>query len=102
MSFVDVHVQALEECGRQALRVRNMLDVQDAFVGSRTPAPKGDTKADIFGGLDGAGALAAKVDQVWESIGADLGAAQSLLKGVNEALGQVAGNIRRAENASGA
>ncbi|MEO3873644.1 hypothetical protein ABGB18_32950 [Nonomuraea sp. B12E4] len=100
MSFVDVHIQAIEECGRQALRVRNMLKVDDAFVGSRTPAPQGDTKADIFGDIEGAGDLAAKVDEVWNSVNGELGAGRSRLKNVDEALGQVAANFRRGENAS--
>ncbi|MEW9546969.1 hypothetical protein [Nonomuraea sp. NPDC050783] len=102
MSYVDVHLRALEECGRQAHRVKNMLDLGDAFVGSDVRAPQGDTKADIFGKLDGAGALAAKIDAVWKSLEEDLGEGRNRLENVERALGQVATNFRNAEKGSGA
>ncbi|WP_111179901.1 hypothetical protein [Nonomuraea aridisoli] len=100
MGFVDVHVQALEECGRQSLRVRNMLDVDDAFVGGDSSRP-GEARAAVFGDIEGAGALAAKVNAVWRSIEEDLGAGRNRLKNVHDALGEVAGNFRAAEGASG-
>lgn len=100
MSFVDVHVQALEECARQSLRVRNMLDVDDAFVGADIRRP-GEARAAVFGALDSAGSLAAKVNAVWKSIEEDLGAGRSRLKNVHDALGEVAGNFRSAEEAGG-
>jgi hypothetical protein len=102
MSFVDVHVQAIEECGRQALRVRNMLDFDDAFVGGKTPAPKGSTSGGIFGKLEGAGDLAAKIDEVWNSVKDELGEGRSRMKNVEAALGQVVTHYRDAEEASGA
>ncbi|MCK2221298.1 hypothetical protein MF672_046970 [Actinomadura sp. ATCC 31491] len=98
----DVHVQALEECGRQARRVRNMLDLDDAFVDSGVKAPQGDTKADIFGELDGAAGLAAKIDAVWKSVGDEFGEGRNRLENVERALSQVATNFRNAETGSGA
>ncbi|MGW0801886.1 hypothetical protein [Nonomuraea sp. NPDC002799] len=102
MGFVDVHVLALEECGRQAGRVRNMLSVDDAFVESDTPQPKGDAKAALFGDIAGAGDLATLVNTVWASTEEDLGAGRNRLKNVDAALGEVAANFRTAEGASGA
>lgn len=100
MALVDVHVQALEECARQSLRVRNMLDVDDAFVGGDLRRP-GEARADAFGGVDGAGALAAKVNALWKSIEDDLGAGRSRLQSVHDALGEVAGTFRSVEGANG-
>ncbi|TDD12506.1 hypothetical protein E1292_01255 [Nonomuraea deserti] len=102
MSYVDVHVQALEECARQALRVKNMLDFDDAFVNSDVTAPQGDTKSDIFGELEGAGDLAAKIDAIWESVRSELGEGRNRMTNVERALGQVASNFRGAETGSGA
>ncbi|HEX4814456.1 MAG TPA: hypothetical protein VFV66_17070 [Nonomuraea sp.] len=102
MTYVDVHVQALEECRRQVHRVRNMLDFDDAFVDSRTPPPQGDTKTDIFGELDGAAALAAKIDSVWAAARAELGEGRNRMQNVERALSQVAANFRGAERGAGA
>ncbi|MFG1941925.1 hypothetical protein [Nonomuraea sp. NPDC048826] len=100
MTFVDVHVQALEECGRQALRVKNMLDLDDAFVGTDLKAPSGDTDSTIFGTLEGAAGLAGKIDAVWASVREELGAGRNRLENVERALGEVATNFRGAEGAS--
>lgn len=102
MGFVDVHVQALEECGRQALKVKNMLDFGDAFVAPGSKAPQGDTASGIFGDLEGATDLAAKVDAVWNAVRAELGRGRSRLEDVERALDEVAANFRGAEGASGA
>jgi hypothetical protein len=102
MTYVDVHTQALEECGRQVHRVRNMLNFGDAFVGSTTPAPQGATAADLFGKLDGAAALAAKVDAVWDAVKTDLGEGRNRLQNVERALSEVASNFRGAEAGAGA
>lgn len=102
MSFVDVHVQAIEECRQEAYKVRNMLDFEDAFTGSKSKAPKGATSAEIFGSLDGAGALAKKIDEVWGSVKEEYGWGRSRMQGVEEALGKVAANFRNAAGASGA
>ncbi|MEV4168414.1 hypothetical protein [Nonomuraea sp. NPDC049709] len=102
MSYVDVHVQALEECGRQAHRVKNMLDFDDAFVNTDVTPPRGDTGTGIFGELEGATELAAKIDAVWESVRAELGEGRNRMANVERALGQVAANFRGAETGSGA
>ncbi|MGI5269178.1 hypothetical protein ACQEUU_08515 [Nonomuraea sp. CA-218870] len=97
MTLIDVHVQALEECGRQALRVRNMLDLDDAFVDAGRKAPQGDTDSGIFGELENAKKLASKVDEVWEAVRDELGAARNRLGNVERSLGDVAANFREAE-----
>lgn len=97
---LSVHVQALEECGRQVLRVKNMLDLDDAFVGTDLKAPSRDTDASIFGGLEGAEKLAGKIDAVWKSVGDELGEGRDRLVKVERALGEVAANFRGAEGAS--
>ncbi|WP_188191143.1 hypothetical protein [Nonomuraea sp. SYSU D8015] len=99
---MDVHVRAIEECGRQATRVRNMLDFNDAFVDGKATAPSGATDAGIFGKLEGAGDLATKIDEVWNSVKHELGEGRNRLKNVDTALGEVVTNYRGAEGASGA
>ncbi|MER7363340.1 hypothetical protein ACI2LC_34580 [Nonomuraea wenchangensis] len=97
MTYVDVHVQALEECGRQVRRVRNMLDFEDAFVDSSVKKPVGDTESRLFGRLAGAGALADQVDAVWKALKDELKEGRERLKTVERALGEVATNFRDAE-----
>ncbi|TMR96935.1 hypothetical protein [Nonomuraea basaltis] len=102
MGFVDVHVQAIEECRQEVLKVRNMLDFNDAFVDGKTTPPKDSTSAGIFGELEGASDLATKIDDVWGKVKTELGWAQSCMKDVEGALGTVASNFRTGERASGA
>ncbi|MGI5283941.1 hypothetical protein ACQEVF_11470 [Nonomuraea polychroma] len=102
MGYVDVHVQALEECGRQALKVKNMLDFDDAFVDSGSKAPQGETGSGIFGTIDGAEELAVKIDEVWNAVRDDLGEGRNRMENIERALGEVALNFRDAETGSGA
>ncbi|MEU4516810.1 hypothetical protein AB0G05_45620 [Nonomuraea wenchangensis] len=97
MTYVDVHVQAVEECGRQVRRVRNMLDFEDAFLDTNVKAPVGDTDARVFGRLGGAGALADQVDAVWKALKDDLKEGRDRLRTVERALGEVATKFRDAE-----
>ncbi|MEV0617189.1 hypothetical protein AB0I81_27975 [Nonomuraea sp. NPDC050404] len=101
MSFVDVHVQAIEDCRQEAYKVRNMFVLDDAFEGTKSSAPKGDVSGDIFGKIEGAGALAKKVDAVWDSVTAEFSHGHSRMKSVEEALSTVAANFRGAEKGSG-
>lgn len=100
MSFFDVHAQALEECGGQAHKVKNMLDPGDAFLGTSLKAPEEDIDSGVFGDVEGAAALAAKVDQVWASVRDELGAGRNRMEGVERALNDVATNFRGAERAA--
>ena len=100
MTFADVHVQALEECAGQVLRVKNMLDLDDAFVDAGLRAPQDDADPGIFGDLEGAEGLAGKIDAVWGSVRSELSAGRNRLGNVERALGEVAANFRGAEGAS--
>ncbi|MGW4792815.1 hypothetical protein ACWEPC_10440 [Nonomuraea sp. NPDC004297] len=102
MGFVDVHIQALEECGRQANRVKNMLDLDDAFVNTEVTPPRGDTASSVFGTVEGAEGLATKIDSVWAAVRTELSEGRNRMTNVDQALGQVADNFRDAETGSGA
>jgi hypothetical protein len=102
MGFIDVHVQAIEECREQVHTMWNRLDFGDAFVDTKVTPPKGSTDSGIFGQLAGRGDLATKIDEVWDKAKADLGWAQSCMKDVEAALGTVAANFRESAKASGA
>lgn len=99
--WVDVHYQALEECGKRARKVANMLDLDDAFEGTKSTAPTGQTSVKTFGGLKDSGGLATDVDKVWQALNEELQAGKSRLNSVEKAIDQVETNLRKASKASG-
>ncbi|MBT2224511.1 MULTISPECIES: hypothetical protein [Nonomuraea] len=99
--WVDVHYQALEECGKRARKVANMLDLDDAFEGTKSSAPTGQTSSKTFGALKDSGDLATDVDKVWRALEEELQAGKSRLNSVEKAIDQVETNLRKAAKASG-
>lgn len=100
-NYVDVHFQALEECGKRAHKVAKMLSLDDAFQNTESRAPTRPTATSIFGHLADSGALADAVDQVWDGLRTDLSDGESRLGSVEKAIDEVEKNLRAASKASG-
>ncbi|QYC38713.1 hypothetical protein Nocox_05430 [Nonomuraea coxensis DSM 45129] len=97
MSYVDVYMQALDDCGRQVRRVSKMLDFDNTFEDSEAQKPPEKMDSRLFGRLKGAGELAGQIDDVWGAFKAELAAGQDRLDRVERSLDKVVTNYREAE-----
>jgi hypothetical protein len=99
--WVDVHFQALEECGKRARKAASMFDLDDAFDGTKSTAPRESASPATFGNLKDSGGLATDVDKVWQALKDELHLGKTRLNGVEKAIDQVETNLRKAAKASG-
>ncbi|MFD1931559.1 MULTISPECIES: hypothetical protein [Nonomuraea] len=99
MAGLDVHFQALNECGRAAKNASKALVPGDMMAADKLPALPGKlTDSTAFGKLDNSHSLAADIDKIWtEVVKDDLEEARNKLGGVERALDKVETNIRAAD-----
>ncbi|MFC4120079.1 hypothetical protein [Nonomuraea zeae] len=100
--FVDVSYQAFDECRTRVRTASKEFDLGNVLKDSKSKAPAEPTSATLFGTLDGAHELAAKMDAAWTGIRVEMNSGQIKLESVERALDGVETNLRTAAAASGA
>ncbi|MGV9306424.1 MULTISPECIES: hypothetical protein [unclassified Nonomuraea] len=100
--FVDVSYKAFDECRTRINIAAKGFDLDEIFKKTKSKPPAELTDAKLFGKLDGAQELAAKMDAAWSGIRVELDSAQLKLESVERALNDVEANLRKAEKDSGA
>ncbi|MFI6180028.1 hypothetical protein ACIA8R_31115 [Nonomuraea sp. NPDC051191] len=99
---VDVSYTALDECRTRIHVASKDFALEEILKVSQSKTPAEVTPPDLFGKLDGAGDLAAKISATWTAVRVELGSAQRRLENVERALDQVETNLHEAATASGA
>ncbi|MFI9550143.1 hypothetical protein [Nonomuraea endophytica] len=100
--IVDVSYQAFDECRTRIRAASKEFDLDFILKDSQAKPPAELTDAKLFGKLDGAAQLAAKVDATWTGIRVELDSGQIKLESVERALNDVETNLRTADKAAGA
>lgn len=90
MDGLDVNFETLEQCRVEVTGQAGPL----AAAGDGLPA---DVGADVFGGLEGAGALAQAVNSVSQSVGDEIECGSDRLEQVGIALDAVITSVRETE-----
>ncbi|GAA3615803.1 hypothetical protein GCM10022419_121350 [Nonomuraea rosea] len=99
---VDVSYEALDKCRTRVLAAAKEFNLDDILKEGGATAPALPTAAALFGMLDGAQELAAKMDAAWTGIRGEIESGHAKLEEVERALNAVMDNLRAAATASGA